>query len=150
MLNKEQLELLYLSATQSLREANIQYSDKHFNMLNSVLNESDHDVSKLLSVLEVLHAELSKHEPYKSEQEKESLYMFNTNYETFIAVMNNIEQRYKERGIGFEGFTKDERHFETFIFTVNHYRSLLDDEEVEQVYEEWLCDYLQDMILEGF
>ena len=150
MLNKQQLELLYLSATKSLKDANVKYSDKHFKMLNSVLDETEHDVSDLLDVLEVLHVELSKLEPYKSEQEKEASYIANANYETFISVMDKVEHQYKERGIGFDGFTEEEKHFETFIFTVNHYQSLLADEETEQVYEEWLCDYVQDMILEGY
>ena len=69
------------------------------------------------------------------------------NYETFITVLETVEEQYKDTNPSFTGFNLDDRHFETFIFTVNEYQTLVDEGETTVGYAEWLAEYVKNAIL---
>lgn len=69
------------------------------------------------------------------------------NYEIFLTVLDNIDEQYKNVKPSFSGLSEDERHFETFIFTTNHYQTLVDECETNKDYAEWLAEYVKDAIL---
>ena len=67
-----QLEQIYKSCLHTLRDYNIKYSEKHEEMLNTIISFTETDAVELLDVIEPLHDLIYNHENYVHYRELDS------------------------------------------------------------------------------
>ncbi|MCL1696290.1 hypothetical protein [Lysinibacillus sp. BPa_S21] len=63
-MNITQLEQIYKSCLLTLREYKIPYSEKHEELLNTIISYTETDAVDLLDVIEPLHELIYNHENY--------------------------------------------------------------------------------------
>jgi|GEM_PF-5634755 len=63
-MNITQLEQIYKSCLHTLRDYSIKYSEKHEELLNTIISYTESDAVELLDVIEPLHDLIYNHENY--------------------------------------------------------------------------------------